>query len=182
MIEALVLGAGAAGLRAGAELLRKRVRVLVVEARDRVGGRVHSVEDRELGRVVELGAEFVHGPRVELKRAKLKLEEMDGRQMALLDGRLRDVTGQFRSVIGKLAGARGASTAQTWLATCGSNGTSKAPLARRAATAALTARAGSSLAADSRAAASRALMGMWGGVGRRMDVPPPRFVPWPPNL
>jgi len=117
MIEALVLGAGAAGLRAGAELLRKRVRVLVVEARDRVGGRVHSVEDRELGRVLELGAEFVHGPRVELKRAKLKLEEMDGRQMAMLDGRLRDVTGQFRSVIGKLAGARGAGTAQSWLAT-----------------------------------------------------------------
>src|SRR5207245_2712190 len=81
----------------------------------RVGGRVRSVEDRELGRVVELGAEFVHGPRVELKRAKLKLEEMDGRQMALLDGRLRDVTRQFHSVIRKLAGARGAGTAQSWL-------------------------------------------------------------------
>jgi phytoene dehydrogenase-like protein len=61
MIGAIVLGAGAAGLRAGAELLRKRVGVLVVEARERIGGRVHSIEDRELGRVVELGAEFVHG-------------------------------------------------------------------------------------------------------------------------
>ncbi|HKB76876.1 MAG TPA: FAD-dependent oxidoreductase, partial [Myxococcales bacterium] len=76
MIEALVLGAGAAGLRAGAELLRKRVRLLVIEARDRIGGRVHSVEDRELGRVVELGAEFVHGePARELELRKLKLEE-----------------------------------------------------------------------------------------------------------
>ena len=117
MIEALVLGAGAAGLRAGAELLRKRVGVLVVEARDRVGGRVHSVEDRELGRVVELGAEFVHGPHVELERRKLKLEEMDGRQMALLDGELRDVTRGFRSIIRKLASARGPGTAQSWLAT-----------------------------------------------------------------
>ncbi|MFL5310515.1 MAG: flavin monoamine oxidase family protein [Myxococcales bacterium] len=117
MIDALVLGAGAAGLRAAAELLRKRVRVLVVEARDRVGGRVHSVEDRELGRVVELGAEFVHGPRVELKRTNLELEEMDGRQMALVDGELRDVTRQFRSMIEKLAKARGAGTAQGWLST-----------------------------------------------------------------
>jgi len=118
MIEALVLGAGAAGLRAGAELLRKRVKVLVVEARDRIGGRVHSIEDRELGRVVELGAEFVHGrPYREIKRAKLKLEEMDGRQMALLGGEPRDVTRQFRSMLRKLAEARGAGTALSWLAT-----------------------------------------------------------------
>ena len=118
MIAALVLGAGAAGLRAGAELLRKRVPVLVLEARDRIGGRVHSVEDRELGRVVELGAEFVHGrPFRELERAKLKLEEMDGRQVALLGGQLRDVTRQFRSVLRKLANARGAGTALSWLAT-----------------------------------------------------------------
>ncbi len=118
MIEALVLGAGAAGLRAGAELLRKRVNVLVVEARDRIGGRVHSVEDRELGRVVELGAEFLHGrPHDELKRAKLKLEEMDGKQMSLLGGELRDVTHQVRSMLRKLAKARGAGTAQSWLAT-----------------------------------------------------------------
>ena len=118
MIEALVLGAGAAGLRAGAALLRKRVKVLVVEARDRIGGRVHSIEDRELGRVVELGAEFVHGrPHDELKRAKLKLDEMDGRQMALLGGELRDVTRQFRSMLRKLAEARGAGTALSWLAT-----------------------------------------------------------------
>jgi len=37
MIDALVLGAGASGLRAGSELVRKRVSVLVLEARDRVG-------------------------------------------------------------------------------------------------------------------------------------------------
>lgn len=117
MIEAVVLGAGAAGLRAGAELLRKRIDVVVVEARDRVGGRVHSVEDRELGRVVELGAEFVHGPLGELKRAGLKLEAMDGRQMVLVDGQLRDETDAIRSALRKLAKAKGAGTAQSWLAT-----------------------------------------------------------------
>ena len=117
MIDVIVLGAGAAGLRAGAELLRKRVRLLVLEARDRIGGRVHSVDDRELGRVVELGAEFVHGELGELKRAKLRLEEMDGRQMALVGGELRDVTQTFRTALRKLAGARGPGTAQSWLAT-----------------------------------------------------------------
>ena len=117
MIDAIVLGAGAAGLRAGAELLRKGLSVLVVEARDRIGGRVHSVEDRELGRVIELGAEFVHGAPAELKHAKLRLEEMDGRQMALQEGRLRDVTGQVGSALRKLAKAKGKGTAQSWLAT-----------------------------------------------------------------
>ena len=117
MIDALVLGAGAAGLRAGAELVRKRVSVLVVEARDRIGGRVHTVEDRELGGVVELGAEFVHGDLGELKGAGLKLDEMDGRQMALVEGELRDTTRQFRSMLRKLASARGPGTAQSWLAT-----------------------------------------------------------------
>lgn len=117
MIDAVVLGAGAAGLRAGAELLRKRVSVLVLEGRDRVGGRVHSVDDRVLGRVVELGAEFVHGPLGELKHAHLELDELDGRQMVLVDGLLRDETRAFRSVLRKLAHARGPGTAQSWLAT-----------------------------------------------------------------
>jgi monoamine oxidase len=117
MIDAVVLGAGAAGLRAGADLLRKRLSVLVVEARDRIGGRVHSVDDRELGRVVELGAEFVHGPLGELKSAGLRLEEMDGRQMVLVGGQLRDETDAIRSALRKLAHAKGAGTAQSWLAT-----------------------------------------------------------------
>ena len=116
MIDALIVGAGAAGVRAGRELLRKRASVLVLEARDRIGGRVHSVEDRELGEVVELGAEFVHGPLGELKRARLKLDEMDGRHMGLVDGKLRDTTKEIQSMLRALAHARGPGTAQSWLA------------------------------------------------------------------
>jgi monoamine oxidase len=53
-----VVGAGFAGLAAAAALAAGGLEPLVVEARDRVGGRVHS---RRLanGAVVELGAEFV---------------------------------------------------------------------------------------------------------------------------
>jgi monoamine oxidase len=53
-----VVGAGFAGLAAAAALAEAGVEPLVLEARERVGGRVHS---RRLpnGAVVELGAEFV---------------------------------------------------------------------------------------------------------------------------
>jgi monoamine oxidase len=91
--------------------------VLVVEGRDRIGGRVHTVEDRELGVPVEHGAEFVHGNPRELGRVGLKLDEMDGRYMVLDGAGLRDETRRVRSTLDKLAAARGPGTAQSWLAT-----------------------------------------------------------------
>jgi len=60
--DVLVLGAGAAGLACAAALRRGGRRALVLEARDRIGGRVWT--DRGLApHPVELGAEFVHGER-----------------------------------------------------------------------------------------------------------------------
>jgi monoamine oxidase len=55
--EVIVIGAGFAGLAAATELADRGVDVLVLEARDRVGGRVWS--DRAGGAVIERGAEFV---------------------------------------------------------------------------------------------------------------------------
>jgi monoamine oxidase len=57
-VSAVVVGAGFAGLAAGELLRRQGASVTVLEARDRVGGRVHS---RRLGNgaVIELGAEFI---------------------------------------------------------------------------------------------------------------------------
>lgn len=57
-MRAIVIGAGLAGLAAADELRRAGVEVLVLEARDRVGGRVWS-RVLENGAVVEMGAEFV---------------------------------------------------------------------------------------------------------------------------
>src|SRR6185437_11836839 len=57
--DVLVLGAGIAGLAAARAVAEKGMRPLVLEARDRVGGRIHSLQTSE--GVVELGAEFVHG-------------------------------------------------------------------------------------------------------------------------
>jgi monoamine oxidase len=54
----VVVGAGFAGLAAAEALARRGVEVTVFEARDRVGGRVHS-RRLDNGAVVELGAEFI---------------------------------------------------------------------------------------------------------------------------
>jgi len=56
-----VIGAGAAGLAAAAALLGCGRSVLVLEARDRVGGRCWTRRMAGLEIPVELGAEFMHG-------------------------------------------------------------------------------------------------------------------------
>lgn len=58
-MDTIVVGAGIAGLTAARLLTRYGHRVLVLEARDRIGGRVHT--DRVDGRVTDLGASWIHG-------------------------------------------------------------------------------------------------------------------------
>ncbi len=60
--DVLVLGAGVAGLAAAQALLHDDLDVLVLEARDRLGGRAHT-DHSFAGFPLELGAEFVHGER-----------------------------------------------------------------------------------------------------------------------
>lgn len=57
--DTVVVGAGIAGLSAARLLAREGRRVVVVEARDRVGGRVHSQRDGH--RVTDRGASWIHG-------------------------------------------------------------------------------------------------------------------------
>jgi monoamine oxidase len=56
----LIIGAGAAGLAAARDLSAAGVKVILLEARERVGGRIHTYHDSRIT-PVEFGAEFVHG-------------------------------------------------------------------------------------------------------------------------
>ena len=57
--DVIIIGAGAAGLAAARNLAGLRVAIL--EARDRIGGRIHTLHPTDLALPIELGAEFVHG-------------------------------------------------------------------------------------------------------------------------
>jgi monoamine oxidase len=59
-MSTVVIGAGIAGLTAAHDLLAAEEAVTVLEARDRIGGRVWT--DRTFAGIpVEFGAEFIHG-------------------------------------------------------------------------------------------------------------------------
>lgn len=55
----IVIGAGIAGLAAAKALQEKGIDVIVLEARDRIGGRIHT--DRSLGFALDMGASWIHG-------------------------------------------------------------------------------------------------------------------------
>jgi monoamine oxidase len=57
--DTIVVGAGISGLTAARLLAKAGRSVVVLEARDRVGGRVHT--DRSDGLVTDLGASWIHG-------------------------------------------------------------------------------------------------------------------------
>jgi len=93
--DVLVIGAGAAGLAAAAELARAGRSVLVVEARDRIGGRCLTRRLPGIPAPVELGAEFIHGrPQATLallRKANIAAVDSTRTQRVALDGRLQDV-------------------------------------------------------------------------------------------
>jgi len=89
--EVLVLGAGIAGLAVAARLCAAGRHVTVLEARDRIGGRILTLHpQRDV--VVELGAEFLHGVhpalKGELKNARLKTKPVDLKSWCFSEGKL----------------------------------------------------------------------------------------------
>src|SRR5438270_4958920 len=58
--EVVVVGGGISGLAATAALARRGRRVTLLEARDRLGGRLWTEQRKGWQRPVELGPEFIH--------------------------------------------------------------------------------------------------------------------------
>jgi monoamine oxidase len=90
--DVLVLGAGAAGLAAAQELSQAGLRVSVIEARDRIGGRIFTQHVPGHPLPVELGAEFIHGRPPEsfalAEQAGLLVYEINGDSWLAQHGRL----------------------------------------------------------------------------------------------
>ena len=59
--DILIIGAGAAGLMAARTLAKAGKKVIVLEACDRCGGRIHTINEQNFFKHAELGAEFIHG-------------------------------------------------------------------------------------------------------------------------
>jgi monoamine oxidase len=66
-VQVAIVGAGVAGLEAARVLHEAGVEFIVLEARERIGGRVFTVHDEHVAVPIELGAEFVHGSAPELR-------------------------------------------------------------------------------------------------------------------
>src|SRR6267378_2804997 len=91
--DVLIIGAGAAGLSAAIDLARSGMRVTMLEARERVGGRILTKRDTTLNHAVELGAEFVHGLALEiwlpLQQLNIPVTEVAGDLWCSIEGKLQ---------------------------------------------------------------------------------------------
>jgi monoamine oxidase len=87
----IIIGAGAAGLMAG-YMLADKMDIIILEARDRIGGRMQTIETKD--RNIEAGAEFVHGNLPVtlglLKDAGISVEQVEGKMYRHRNGELKE--------------------------------------------------------------------------------------------
>ena len=90
--DVVIVGAGVAGLAAARCLREQGARVLVLEARPRIGGRVFTIRDPRSPLPIELGAEFLHGDAPEVRAiadaARLTAVDIAGDRWIASHGRL----------------------------------------------------------------------------------------------
>ncbi|MER7772893.1 NAD(P)/FAD-dependent oxidoreductase [Kitasatospora sp. NPDC096140] len=132
--DVIVVGAGPSGLNCARLLQRAGRRVVVYEARERVGGRIHTFHPADGGPPLELGAQVVHGDRNPVhelvgpggttavpRRVSARIVE-DGanREMGALS-RGRRAPWQLEAMLQRAPGITGLSVG-TWLRAQGSTG------------------------------------------------------------
>ncbi|MBV8630228.1 MAG: FAD-dependent oxidoreductase [Silvibacterium sp.] len=103
--EIAVIGAGIAGLAAARTLAEAGRSVVLIEAQNRIGGRILTTRDPATDLPIELGAEFVHGRPPELldliREAGLTVYERKGDFLCYENGKLGDC-GFFDEAFGVL--------------------------------------------------------------------------------
>ena len=91
--EFIIIGAGAAGLMAAKTLSQKKITVCILEARNRIGGRVATINQPGFSKPVETGAEFIHGKlpltTALLKKTGIKYHEIEGELWQIKNGELK---------------------------------------------------------------------------------------------
>jgi monoamine oxidase len=108
LLDSIVIGAGAAGLNAARILHKAGRKVLVLEARSRIGGRIQTLQQASGGEPIELGAEFVHGLPPETQALidqRTELMERDGEYLIARGGPPQaeaDYFEKLRSVLDRL--------------------------------------------------------------------------------
>jgi monoamine oxidase len=104
-VDVVVLGAGAAGLAAARDLSQAGLRVTVIEARPRIGGRILTHHDPRAPVPLELGAEFVHGEAPETlsvaQAAGLTVVELPDRHEIVTAGHFAEM-GDFWGTVGQM--------------------------------------------------------------------------------
>ena len=112
--DCLIIGAGAAGLAAARMLAAAGQRVAVLDARDRVGGRIHTQRSSIPGIAgtlpIELGAEFIHGLPDEtwalVREGQLSTDELQGTHLTLAKGHLVEQDGLENAAFDILQGLK----------------------------------------------------------------------------
>jgi monoamine oxidase len=93
----LVIGGGAAGLTAAESLSGAGLKVTLLEAGERLGGRMFTVRSKVANLPIELGAEFLHGEKIEtwdyVRQAGLETHELPDRHLRESNGELKEDAG-----------------------------------------------------------------------------------------
>lgn len=93
-VDVIIIGGGASGLAAGKELAKAGKKVCVLEARNRLGGRIHTLNLPGFSTHIEAGAEFVHGdmPATKslLKDGGIEFNSTAGNYYRIKNGKFQD--------------------------------------------------------------------------------------------
>lgn len=94
MEDVLVIGGGVAGLTAAERIAKAGLKVILLEARERLGGRILTIGGKSGPIPIELGAEFVHGAKNAvwefMGEGSLKTHEVPGRHWRFTEDTLRE--------------------------------------------------------------------------------------------